>query len=377
MQTPFTVPLALALTGCGISLSKTTVVPDDYLDGPSVSSAVYTGAGRTFHPIFAADHTEYGKLVLVGIDDHPTIKTVEFVVQDDGVGAFVVVYHQDGTVVSYPNPQLTVDRKYLLPNEDWSIGAEQDFTFSFKDDGTGFALSLELTLDSGEAIDIELSTRGTGSRFDFLAAIGADLSDVRRFPLIHLQEGGFVPREGTRVQIRIDGVDYEPTTVPIAVEGVKSLRTVYSFAPAAFFWNEEQTNTRVAPVEATGLTVQHGGLTWTLADNDGHVEIERVSYTARGHETALRFSPPLPDLAALSADQELTGRFCMGTDGNEHVVCGEYSVEISDTLRLQLSPTYCWQPMPGRDWVSAYQYRATFKVVDDGLMMSSVWTVDE
>jgi len=42
-------------------------------------------------------------------------------------------------------------------------------------------------------------------RYSFLAAIGADLSEVKRFPFIYLRKAGFIPVEGTEVSFEIDG----------------------------------------------------------------------------------------------------------------------------------------------------------------------------
>jgi len=79
-------------------------------------------------------------------------------------------------------------------------------------------------------------------RYSFLAAIGADLSEVKRFPFIYLRKAGFIPVEGTEVSFEIDGEKMELTKVPIKVEGQKCFKTVYSLTPLPFFWNEERSS---------------------------------------------------------------------------------------------------------------------------------------
>lgn len=119
---------------------------------------------------------------------------------------------------------------------------EQDFDFSFENTKNGISFALDITIKSGQRIKIKLQENNADvKRYSFLAAIGADLSEVKRFPFIYLREAGFIPVEGTEVSFDIDGKMMELTKVPIKVEGRKCFKTVYSLAPLPFFGTKNET----------------------------------------------------------------------------------------------------------------------------------------
>jgi hypothetical protein len=332
-----------------------------------------------FYDPFNFGHTEYGKLILVSIDDHPQIETVELVVQHDNEGAFVIIYYHNGKADIYTNSRLTVDKEYLEPNPDWKIVGERDFEFAFEDTNTGIALALDITIEGDHRIQIKLNEgQKNAKRYSFLAAIGAELSDVKRFPFVYLRDAGFVPVEGTEASFKIDGKAMELTKVPLKVEGRKSYRTPYSFTPLPFFWNEEQDNYLSPEVVPDTKSYQKGNAVYSFADNNGHKEIERIIYKVKGHSASYRFAPSFPDIASLKTGSEIKGKFCLGIDDIDGVVCGSYSVaKTNEEIALTFLPKKCWQPMPGKDWVSAYRYHA--KIESDDInrpRIQSEWTVE-
>jgi len=234
--------IPIFLTGCNIKLTSHAVDPREYLKADNAPTQMYqeNTEGYFYNP-FNFSHTDFGRLILISIDDHPEIKTVELVVQNDNKGAFVVVYYHNGKVENYINTRLSIDKKYLKPNADWEIAGEQDFEYSFEDTKNGIHFALDITIKSGQRINIKLREKHSDAkRYSFLAAIGADLGEVKRFPFIYLREAGFIPVEGTEVSFEIDGKQMELTKVPIRIEGRKCFKTVYSFTPLPFFWNEER-----------------------------------------------------------------------------------------------------------------------------------------
>jgi len=370
---------SIFLAGCNIKLDSNAVDPKEYLKTDNTSAEVYQkGAKGQFYNPFNFSHTEFGRLILISIDDHPLIKTVELVVQNDNKGAFVVVYYHNGKVENYINTRLSIDKKYLKPNADWEIAGERDFDFTFEDTKNGISFALDITIKNGQRIKIKLrENQADVKRYSFLAAIGADLSEVKRFPFIYLRKAGFIPVEGTEVSFEIDGEKMELTKVPIKVEGQKCFKTVYSLTPLPFFWNEERSSYLSPEKTADTQTYQKDNAVYSFRDNNGHKEIERVTYKANGHSASLRFSPSFPDFASLKTGSKIEGRFCLGIDDIDGVIGGTYSIiSTNGEITIDFHPEKCWQPMPGKDWVAAYRYHAKIKLTEgDRFRIQSKWTV--
>lgn len=370
----------LSLAGFEIKLDSHAVNADKYLRADITPANVYqkNGKGQFYNP-FNFGHSDFGRLILVSINDHLKIKTVELVVQHDNKGAFVIVYFHNGKAEIYTNPYLSIEKKYLKPNADWKIVGEQDFEYAFEETKTGISFALDITIKSGQQIRIRLRENTANTkRYSFLAPIGADLSDAPRFPFIYLREAGFISVEGTEFSCEIDGKKWELTKIPINMEGQQRFRTPYSFMPLPFFWNEEQEAYLSAEKITDTKTYQRNNAIYSFTDNYGHKEIESITYKANGHSTSYRFSPSFPDIASLKTGSEIKGRFCLGIDDIDGVVCGSYLVKnTNDEITIKLHPKKCWQPMPGKDWVSRYQYYAKIKfTADNKFKIQSKWTVE-
>ena len=182
--------ISFFLAGFNIKLDSSVVDPEEYLVADNTSTGVYTKHTKEqFYNPFNFNHTDFGRLILISIDNHPQIKTVELVVQNDNKGAFVVVYYHNGKVENYINTHLSIDKKYLKPNADWEIVGEQDFDYTFEDTKNGISFALDITLKSGQQIKIRLQeNQADVKRYSFLAAIGAELSEVKRFPFVYLKD---------------------------------------------------------------------------------------------------------------------------------------------------------------------------------------------
>jgi len=372
--------MSIIFSGCNIKLESHAIDPEEYLKADTTPAEMYqkNTKGHFYNP-FNFSHTDFGRLILVSIDDHPKIKTVELVVQNDNKGAFVVVYYHNGKVENYINPLLSIDKKYLVPNVDWEIAGEQGFDFVFEDTQKGINFALDFTLKNEQRIKIKLrENHADTKRYSFLAAIGAELSEVKRFPFIYLREAGFIPVEGTEVSFEIDGKKMKLTKVPIKVEGQNCFKIVYSLTPLPFFWNEER-DTYLSPEKITNIQkYQKGNAMYSFIDNNGYKEIERITYKANGHSARYRFSPSFPDFASLKTGYEIKGKFCLGIDNIDGVIGGTYSaINTNGEITIDFHPEKCWQPMPGKDWVSAYRYHAKIKsTADDRLKIQSEWTIE-
>jgi hypothetical protein len=80
----------------------------------------------------------------------------------------------------------------------------------------------------------------------------------------------------------------------------------------------------------------------------------------------------------LKTGYKIKGKFCLGVDDIDGVIGGIYSViNTNGEIAVDFDPEKCWQPMPGKDWVSAYRYHAKIKsIADDRFQIQSEWAVE-
>lgn len=368
------------MSGCQIKLDSQAMDADEYLKSNQAVINIYDdNKENKFLSPFNFAHTDFGRLILVSIDGHSEIKAVELVVQKNGTGAFVVVYYHNGKVVTHPNFQLSIDRKYLKPNRDWSIANEKAFEYRFEETAAGVLLTLDVTIENGREIKIDIRENlPEQKRYSFLAAIGADLDQVKRFPFIYLEEAGFIQVNNTVAKVEIEGKAFSLAKVPLKVEGDECYRTVYSFSPLSCFWNEDVSSASLPVIKVSKKRMEIGNAVYFFDNKSRFNEIEKVAYPVEGRLITFRFSPSFPDLSALKNRAEVHGKFCIGVDETHGVVCGKYSVSASHgEVDIKFNPEHCWQPMPGRDWVCSYHYRAkVFSSPAGTSTMTSAWRID-
>ncbi len=376
----FTV-VTLIFSSCKIKIESGLADTSEFLNTEKNSISIYdTNSNHLLMHPFNFASTDYGSLLFINIDNHPEIKTIELVVQENGVGSFIVVYYKNGKVECYPNPELTADRKFLMPNDDWTVMPENNYDFLFIEDKKGLKASFEITIKNNILISVALNSNSAKQvNSSFLAAIGADLSEVKRFPLIYLENAGFLPVEDTEFNIKIDNKIYSLKKIPITVDGVKCYKTVYSFNPQPFFWNEECDGD--LPYEKFEGQVQDtiGNIIYSYYNNQGYSEIKEVTYQLSDKKMKITFSPALPNLKSLADNVKVNGKFSVDVNTNECVIGGSYQVECNKKdISLSINPEKGWQPMPGNSWVSHYNYVAHFKASGEmSYRISSEWKVQK
>jgi len=380
IKTSIIVLVIMLFTACNIKIKPNVVHPDDYLSEKEHSKEIYKKNVSTMwiNP-FNFSHTDFGKLILVSIDNHPKIKTVELVVQNNDKGAFVVVYYHNGMVETYPNPNLSINRKYLKPNKDWKIMPERDFEFVLDNTSKGINFKLKVSIRENTKISISIKENSSQTKqYSFLAAIGADLSEVKRFPLIYLRKAGFVPVEKTKTSFKVNDIEMELTKVPIDVENQSCYKTVFSFSPQAFFWNEERDTILNLTTTYDKHNLQSTNLEYLPTLNNGHTEIKAIVYKTEKHNVKYTFSPVFPDINALKNGMDVKGKFTINVDEIEGVIGGSYKIEKNnDKIIIYIEPEKCWQPMPGKDWVSAYHYKAIINPISkEKYSIKSEWTIN-
>ena len=91
------------------------------------------------------------------------------------------------------------------------------------------------------------------------------------------------------------------------------------------------------------------------------------------------FSPALPDFVSLKDGAKTEGKFCINVNANQCVVGGSYSVErTNNEITFRLNPEKGWQPMPGKPWVSLYDYEASFDVSNKAnYHIESIWNINK
>ena len=371
--------VTMVLSRRGITINSHIIDTKEYTKIVTTPAGVYGKINKEyFYNPFNFGHTDFGRLILVSIDDHQEIKTVELVEQHNSKGAFVIVYYHNGNAEIYVNSSIQIDKKYLKPNADWKIVSEQEFEYIFEDTQMGVFFTLDIRIKNGQRIRIKLQQNQENTkRYSFLAPIGADLSDAPRFPFVYLKEAGFVPVEGTEFSFEINEKKMKLTKIPIKVEGEKCFKAPYSFTPLPFFWNEEHDTYLSAEKIGDAKTYQKDNAVYSFIDNNGHKEIERITYNANGHSSSYSFSPSFPDIASLKTGTKIDGNFCLGIDTIGRIICGSYSViNTNGEIIIDFQPKKCWQPMPGKDWVSKYHYHAKVIFTEDKMFkITSKWTV--
>ena len=219
--------------------------------------------------------------------------------------------------------------------------------------------NLDIIIKNNTHISISVNNNSTQTKqYSFLAAVGADLSDVKRFPLIYLRQAGFLCLDDTKIDFKINDITMQPTKVPIKVENRSCYKTVYSFSPQAFFWNEE----RDTILNLTTLKIiknQSENLKYLTTVNNGYSEIKNIIYKTENHKAKYNFMPKFPDINALKEGVAICGKFTIDIDEIQGVIGGIYKIsKHNNQIEIYFEPEKCWQPMPGKDWISTYKYKA-------------------
>lgn len=368
------------ITSCKIQIESGLSNSSEFINSDENSTQIYQSRSTSniLHPFNCAS-TDYGRLLFINIDDHPDIKTMELVVQENGNGSFVIIYYKNGRVDCYPNNALTVDKKYLKPNNDWTVMPTNNFDFSYTSNNGGLQASFDITIKNNQHISVSIENQTALEKHNFLAAIGAELSEVKRFPLVYLEQGGFLPVESTNFDIQIDGKAYPLKKIPLEVNGIKSYKTVYSLHPQSFFCNEERSSSLPYGKFNGQKSDTNNGIKYNYNNNNGYCETKKVEYQLSDRKMSIAFSPALPDFVSLKKGATTEGKFCIDVNNNHCIVGGSYSVErINDKITFRMNPEKGWQPMPKKPWVSYYDYQASFDISNKAnYHIESIWDINK
>jgi len=372
------VPTILFQT-CSMKLLPYAFEEEDYLKNRSLSSDIYQeNSEGVFYNPFNFSHDDCGRLLLISTNEHTEIETVELIVQDNNKGAVVVIYYHDGRVENYISCEYSSNKEYVKLDSDWEIIGNQDFDFVFTDTPKGMVLKLDVTVRNGTTIQIDIQENcSKPARYNVLATIGDELHQVKRFPLIYMNDMTILPADSALVSFEINGEVMAVPKIPIKVEGKTCYRIIYSLERIPFFWNEELEG-EIKLYKIIGNTLPKELEGYTFSASKEHKEIESIVYQVDEHTVSLKFLPAFPDVVALKDGAKITGKFSMGVDEITGVIGGIYSVrKAGGQIEIDLKPELCWGSVGKKNWVAKYSYNARIvPAPDNKLEITSEWTVN-
>lgn len=264
----------------------------------------------------------------------------------------VLMYRKDKKVDVYFQKGLVFDPDKFSIGEGLGHYGEVGFLEEkFEIDQCGVDLRLKFYDKHNRLIDIVIKeTIPTKSRFPFLAPVGKDISNPDRFFLVDMLDFGFVKRDGTFVQIMIDGISLKLENFPIPFGGKKVYFARYS---SKLLIGEINASLKsfgesnlIATVDGTTAEIRFDVPTVGLDGlNDGESKEGRWEY--------------------LSDSKKITGGFYCYTRRGEYVdvlidVCEKWKpgkLPIAFTLFTKIVSSF-------RTWPTLYQWKGSVDLRD-------------
>ncbi|MCG8411571.1 MAG: hypothetical protein MI739_09835, partial [Bacteroidales bacterium] len=121
------------------------------------------------------------------------------------------------------------------------------------------------------------------------------------------------------------------------------------------------------------------GIRYVYDNNNGYCEIKEFGYQLSDRNMCMTFSPALPDFVSLKDGATTEGKFYIDVNSNQCVVGGSYSIErVNNKITFRMNPEKGWQPMPGKSWVSFYDYEASFDISEKtSYHLQSAWNINK
>lgn len=347
------------------------------------ASAVYhRAAGGHFITPFHVAISPMERLLLLGFEKDPDQTYTGFEPQffDDpihGRGLIVIAYRRDSKVDVYHQPGLTLDpADYDIVVSGLNAMVERPFDGAFFHIGPQ-GVDLAFAFEDLEGRPIEVRLRETGHKprtpATILAPMGSSTANPPALPLVLLYGFDFVRRSGTQLDIRIAGRAHQADRFPIPMNG----RRVYflRYASGPFIVTLNPTHDGPLPVHCPdgSRSVTDQGVTYELAENAGHFEINQMQAGDSTRTFTCAFEPAFPDLLALRDGASLHGTFTITCKPPIGRISGTYGIQrLGPKVKLTLHPGDGWQPNEEnwsfrlaflmlrvlRKWPSTYQWEA-------------------
>jgi hypothetical protein len=281
-------------------------------------------------PLLSLSLDPRARLVLFDIADDPRYVAMEVQVFDDethGRGLLALLARHDATVDIYRAAGLRLDRGPFSIGRGIGEWREADFGPSHVEIvEDGIVVDVAFTDVHGQRVEVRIDDRDgePRGRSTLLAPVSSGVETPRQLLVVLLREFDLVRTSGIEPWLSIGG----------------ARRTVAAFPGPAWVHHRRFIRYSAAPVI---LSVG--------PDVDGPVDamslgpLGRVDATIDGASAALRFTPPLPDLAGLTDGSADGGTWALDVADQAPLFGGTWTASRSgDTARVTMTVTEPWRP---------------------------------
>jgi hypothetical protein len=374
---------SLFLKFYNVKIKEVVIDHNKYLGNKQNDSKIYKGiSGKLFISPFNMTFDEIYRLMLINFEGDDAYYSIELQIFqiDDNEYPLVILYRKDNLMdLYYTNPKVLENREKLIKDLLTNVSFNQpdyiDFKFAF--DNFGLDCSLFLKDKFERVIEFNIREHNTDRKLtSMLAPVGTENKKPQYFPIIYLDKFGMVSKLDTEISINIDGVERTPTEMPVKMNGKHIYLTRYSLNPVICNWNNSnQDELSLIMANHDGTSLNQNNLTYTLFNNDGFIEIEKIlGEDKKNNQVYFEFSPAIPNLLALRNNIRLNGKFSCCINNKKGIFAGEYSISTTENkTSLNILPTKGWQPFPGRLWLKTYKGNSEIIIQDDkiiGIMSS-------
>ncbi len=346
-----------------------------YLGVQSNQTTIYTDKeSDCFYSPFSLDISPMEKLMLIDFKGDSLYETIELQVFDDyrGKGAAVILYGKNGMNDVYFTDSVFVNLALFQGH----LSIDKHIAYSLQTTDSGLDAYVKLKDKLGRKIEVKVKERSNKSpKTSFLAPIGGIIKTFTFFPLFYMEDFNFVKRSGTALTVTINNKALQASKIPILLNGSFVYLSRYSTKPVICCVNEQYTGELKPLFPLKDYSCKDGNMNYTLVNNNGHLEINKINCNDSKSNVSVTFSPSIPDLINLKNGAKISGKFSFEVDCISGIVAGEYQiVRTNENLSISMSPKEAYSPMNGHLWVLSYKWIANMQFHENGkVTMQSKW----
>jgi hypothetical protein len=354
-------------------------------------------AGGVYSP-FNLHLDPMARLLLINFGGDPDTLYTGFEPQvfDDpinGQGLMVIAYRHDGRIDVYHQPGLTLAHKdFSIVGKGLAEMIERPMPDAhFTTSPTGISLDLAFADKTGRPIRVHIqeNTDKPIKPFALLAPMGSAAEKPPALPLVLLYDFYFVRKAGTEFEIRVDGRQHQPDSIPMILDGARVHFVRYATDPFIATWNAAH-NGPLIPLPVQGGLAKDGSVIYDLVDNGGHPEIRRMRVANNRHELVITFDPPVPDVVCLKDGVRVEGEFTIFCEESTGTISGVYHLRrAGQQVHLTAHPADGWWPNERKlsarliyivapvftQWPKSYVWSAAIDLSDPNQpLMQSSWS---
>lgn len=323
------------------------------------------------------------RLLVFNIEDDPIYIRIELQIfhKYDNYYPLVIMFRKDNMAdVYYTNEVVIINRKKILTDllVDVSFNQLEDIEFEFEFDDTGLNAFLFFDDKLEQEIELKVKENTSGRKLSsILAPMGAAIKSPDYFPIVFLNNFGWVIKKNTEIFVKIHGVARDTSEMPVQINKMEVYAVHYSLQPIISNWNNNFTgNINPIIINAPSLKILNDNIDIDLKNNSDYYEIQKISGRNEGdHTISFEFSPAIPNLLSLGSKTKIKGRFSCIIDEKKGIFAGEYYLtRTGDIIKFSITPTRGWQPFPGNLWLKNYKWTSSIHIQDiEVIKMSSSW----